>query len=65
MKTQMQMIQEAEQRIFRQNEAFMDMINHPTNPITNQDLERLIARWPERYSRFSGFVGKLADEVKP
>ncbi len=65
MKTQMQMIQEAEQRIFRQNESFMELVNHPTNPITNQDLERLIARWPERYSRFSGFVGKLADEVKP
>ena len=55
----MQMYQEAEQKIFRQNQAFMDMVNDPVNPMTNDDLERLIARWPERYGRFSGFLGKL------
>lgn len=59
MKTQMQMYQEAEQKIFRQNQAFMDMVNDPVNPMTNDDLERAIARWPERYGRFSGFLGKL------
>ena len=59
MKTQMQMYREAERKLAEANEAFMDMVNDPVNPMTNDDLERLIARWPERYGRFSGFLGKL------
>lgn len=59
MKTQMQMYQEAEQKIFRQNQAFMDMVNDPVNPLTKHDLERLIARRPEKYARFSGFLETL------
>ena len=59
MKTQMQMYQEAERKLADANEAFVDMVNDPVNPMTNDDLERLIARWPERYGRFSGFLGKL------
>lgn len=59
MKTQMQLYQEAERKLAEANEAFMDMVNDPVNPMTNDDLERLIARWPERYGRFSGFLGKL------
>ena len=63
MKTQYQMYREAEQRIFDRNALFLELVNHPTNPMTNQTLERLIARWPERYERYSGWLGKLADEV--
>lgn len=59
MKTQMQLYQEAERKLAEANEAFMDMVNDPVNPMTNDDLERAIARWPERYGRFSGFLGKL------
>lgn len=59
MKTQLQMYREAERKLVDANEAFMDMVNDPDNPMTNDDLERLIARWPERYGRFSGFLGKL------
>ena len=59
MKTQMQLYKEAERKLAEANEAFMDMVNDPDNPMTNDDLERLIARWPERYGRFSGFLGKL------
>ncbi len=58
-KTQMQLYKEAERKLAEANEAFMDMVNDPVNPLTNDDLERLIARWPERYGRFSGFLGKL------
>ena len=58
-KTQMQLYQEAERKLAEANEALMDMVNDPVNPMTNDDLERLIARWPERYGRFSGFLGKL------
>lgn len=50
----------SQERMFRENEAFMDMVNHPTNPMTKTDLERLIARNPERYSRFSGFLNTLS-----
>ena len=63
MKTQYQMYREAEQRLFDRNNAFLEMVNDPVNPLTNQDLERLIARWPERYERYSGWLGKLKDEV--
>ena len=59
MKTQMQLYKEAERKLAEANQAFMDMVNDPVNPLTNDDLERLITRWPERYGRFSGFLGKL------
>lgn len=55
----MQLYKEAERKLAEANQAFMDMVNDPVNPLTNEDLERLIARWPERYGRFSGFLGKL------
>lgn len=63
MKTQHQMYREAEQRMFDRNNAFLEMVNDPVNPMTNRTLERLIARWPERYERYSGWLGKLTDEV--
>ena len=63
MKTQLQMYQEAEQWIFDRNREFLELVSHPTNPLTNQDLERLIACWPERYEMYSGWLGKLKDEV--
>lgn len=56
---QLRLYQEAERKLADANRAFMDMVNDPVNPLTNEDLERLIARWPERYGRFSGFLGKL------
>ena len=63
MKTQMQMYREAEQRLFDRNALFLEMISHPTNPLTNQDLVKLVARFPERWSQFSHYLGKLKDEV--
>lgn len=63
MKTQIQMFYEEQRKIAALNAAFMELFCHPTSPLTNQDLERIIARWPERYERFSGFLGKLKDEV--
>ncbi len=59
MKTQMQLYKEAERKLAEANQAFMDRVKDQVNPLTNEDLERLIARWPERYGRFSGFLGKL------
>ena len=63
MKTQMQMYREAEQRLFDRNALFLEMLSHPTNPITNQDLVKLIALFPARWSPFSPYIGKLEDEV--
>jgi len=62
MKTQMQMWAEAQQHLSNADKAFMEMVTQLENPMTNQDLERLIAKWPERYKRFSGFLGTLKDE---
>jgi hypothetical protein len=59
MKTQYQLYQKAQSKLFDENRAFMDMVNCPTNPMTNADLEALINRNPEKYGRFSGFLGKL------
>lgn len=59
MKTQHQLFDEAQHKMFEQNRAFMDLVNDPVNPMTNADLEALIKRKPEKYSRFSGFLGKL------
>jgi hypothetical protein len=58
-KTQLQMYREAERKLADANEAFMDMVNDPVNPLTKHDLERLIARRPEKYARFSGFLATL------
>ena len=56
-KTQVQMFYEEQKNIGEANELFMELLNHPTNPLTEQDLIKLVARWPERYGRFAGFIG--------
>ena len=60
-KTQYQLYREAQRAISDTDRLFMELISHPTNPMTNKDLETLIARHPHRYGRFSGFLGKLKD----
>lgn len=60
MKTQLQHFADADARICAANNHFMEMVNHPTNPLTNEDLERLVARFPERWGRFSNWIGGLA-----
>lgn len=60
MKTQYQLYEEAQHKLFDENRAFMDMVNDPVNPMTNADFEALIKRKPEKYGRFLGFLGRLA-----
>ena len=62
MKTQMKMFEESQQHLSNADKAFMEMVTQLENPMTNQDLERLIVRWPERFGRFSNWLGKLKDE---
>jgi len=59
MKTQYQHFNESQQKLFDKNRAFMDMVNDPINPMTNDDLIKLIRMNPERYGMYMGFIGKL------
>ena len=58
---QLRMLYAAHDRIADQNEAFLELVSHPTNPMTDDDLRKLVERNPERYGRFANFLGKLAD----
>lgn len=59
MTTQLEMWRDAERHAARLNEAFLELVSNPTNPMTRDDLARLIARRPHTYGRFSGFLDKL------
>jgi len=59
--SQRQQYWEAHRKIADGNQAFMDMVNCKENPLTKQDLEALIKRRPEVYSRFAGLLDKLPD----
>ena len=57
MKTQIQMFRDAERQIADGNEAFMEMLRGP-NPLSPEEIDSLVARRPERWSRFAGFGAK-------
>lgn len=59
MKTQVQLYRDAEEKIAAANIHFMDMVNDPINPLTNDDLAKLVERFPQRWERFSSYIGKL------
>jgi len=61
MVTQLQHFEMARRRIAEFNSMFMDLVNHPTNPLTKSDLAALIAKRPNTYGRFAGFMDKLPD----
>lgn len=56
---------EAYRRIADRNNAFMDLVTDEPNPMTKQDLEGLISRWPEKYGMFAELLKVLPDEVQP
>ena len=55
------MLYAAQDSSFKCNAHFMDMVQHPTNPLTNNDLIKLVDRFPEQWKRFSNWIGKLSD----
>ena len=59
MLTQLQQFELARRKIAAANQTFMELVNHPTNPMTREDLAANIARRPELWSRFAGFLDKL------
>jgi Ca2+-binding EF-hand superfamily protein len=59
MLTQAQHYEMARRKIASLNDAFMELVNHATNPMTREDLQSLIARRPNVYGRFAGFLDTL------
>lgn len=57
--SQEEMFRQAQRRSAERDRAVMDMINHPTNPITGAELANLAARYPERYGRYAGLAKTL------
>ena len=58
---QERMFRDAEKRSADLNNAFMELMKHPTNPLTKKDLDGLVARRPEKYAKFAGFRDQLPD----
>jgi len=56
---QFQMFYNSHNKLAKQNEHFIELIKDKVNPLTNKDLKQLIKNFPERWKRFSGYVGKL------
>ena len=63
--TQMQQYEQAHRRLADANNAFMECVTCRDNPMTREDLEALIARHPERYGRFAGFLKTLPGKAVP
>lgn len=59
MLTQLQHYEMTRRKLAALNEAFMEMVNHPTNPMTRDDLEALIKKRPNIYGRFASWLEKL------
>ena len=59
MMTQAQHFESARRNLAECNAAFMDLVNHPTNPLTRQDLARNIERRPALWARYAGFLETL------
>ena len=59
MRTQKQMFYDAERRAAELNKDFMFMVNCKENPLTREDLEALLAKRPQVYARFAGFLKTL------
>lgn len=59
MPTQIQMYYAAERRTAELNLAFIELVQHRTNPLTRADLAALIRKRPHVYSRFAGWLDKL------
>jgi hypothetical protein len=50
------------QRMVEINTHFADMVNDPVNPLTNEDLAKLVKRNPAVWGRFKGLTGTLKED---
>lgn len=55
--TQEQHFWAAHRRLADQNAVMLDLLFGP-NPITDEELKKLIDKRPDRYGRFAGYIGK-------
>ena len=53
MKTQKEMQRNAQRRIADRNRVFVDMMNS-SNPLTNEEIDRLIEERPDIWSSYKG-----------
>lgn len=53
------MFYEASRLNAERDATFMELVNHPTNPLTREDLEANIRRRPALWQRYAGFLDKL------
>ena len=56
--TQKQMYYKAHRKLADANQHVMEMINHPTNPLTKDDLHKLANRFPERWEKYRNLLGE-------
>lgn len=59
MPTQLQHFELARRKIAERHQTFMDLVNHPTNPLTREDLEANIRRRPALWGGYAGFLDHL------
>jgi hypothetical protein len=59
MPTQFQRYEIARRQLADANETFLELVNHPTNPLTREDLAVNIRRRPQLWSRYAGWLDKL------
>jgi hypothetical protein len=59
MRSQLELFEAARRSIAEANSHFLAMVTHPSNPLTREDLERLIARRPALWRRFESWLPKL------
>lgn len=57
--TQFQHYELARRRLAEANVEFLNLVNHPTNPLAREDLARNIERRPGLWSRYAGFLDTL------
>lgn len=56
---QLQHFELARRAIADRNAAFVELVTCKTNPLTRRDLEALIAKRPDRYGAYAGWLDKL------
>jgi hypothetical protein len=42
---------------------FWELVHHPTQPLTDAELTKLVALHPKRWGRYAEWIGLLDDQV--
>ena len=42
---------------------FWHLVNHPTAPLTDAELAKLVSLHPKRWARYAEYIGLLDDQV--